>query len=361
LIELQLKGNTEIQMRASHSGCLGRIIRIFIGLVLILVLILSGGYIYQRQTTAADFEQFPAPGQRVDVGGYSLHIYCTGEGNSTVIVDAGNGDFSLGWSGIQPEVAKSTRICTYDRAGYGWSDPSPKPRTAKVMAEELHTLLVNAGVQPPYVLVAHSLGGHNVRMFADLYPDEVTGMVLVDSGHEDQLERFPPEYSQLTNQQMSYLSVMAFMARFGILRVLGNSSQGAEFAPPQVLQLPADVQPVYMAMMSHPSYFDATLAEMRSIPEINTQIRATRNLGDLPLIVLTAESTLDPAIMKLMGVPADFDTTKIQAIWLELQTELAALSTNSEHIVVEDSHHAIHLDQPQAVIDAIRKVVHELR
>ena len=345
------------QQKAKRSGCLPRLVRISLWLILIIGLFLAVGFFYQRQTTAADFEQFPEPGQRVDVGGFSLHIYCMGEGSPTVIVDAGNGDFSVGWSGVQPEVAKFARICTYDRAGYGWSDPSPKPRTAKVMAEELHTLLVNAGVQPPYVLVAHSLGGHNVRIFADLYPDEVTGMVLVDSGHEDQLERFPPEYSQLTNQQMSYLSVMAFMARFGILRTLGNSSQGAAFAPPQVLQLPAEFQPVYMAMMSHPSYFDATLAEMRSIPEINVQMRATRDLGDLPLIVLTAESTLDPAIMKLMGVPADFDTTKIQAIWLELQAELAALSTNSEHIVVEDSHHAIQLDQPQAVIDVIRKVV----
>ena len=102
---------------------------------------------------------------------------------------------------------------------------------------------------------------------------------------------------------------------------------------------------------------DATLAELRSLPEINAQVRAAGNLGDLPLIVLTAESTLDPAIMKSMGVPADFDTTRIHVILLELQAELAALSTNSEHIIVKDSHHAIQLDQPQVVIDAIRKVV----
>jgi len=229
------------------------------------------------------------------------------------------------------------------------------------MAEELHTLLANAGIQPPYVLVAHSLGGHNVRMFADLYPDEVTGMVLVDSGHEDQLERFPPEYSRLTDQQISYFSVMAFMARFGILRALGNSSGGANFAPPQVLKMPADVQPVYMAMMSHPSYFDATLAELRSLPEINEQVRATRKLGDLPLIVLTAESTLDPATLEAIGLPADFDSSQIQQIWLELQAELAALSTNSEHIVVKDSSHAIQLDQPDVVIDAIRRMIEMTR
>jgi pimeloyl-ACP methyl ester carboxylesterase len=347
--------------KPKRIGCIARVGRAFLWIIVIFALLLAAGFFYQRQTTAADFEQFPVPGQRVDVGGYSLHINCTGEGSPTIVVDAGNGDFSVGWSGIQPEVAKFAHICTYDRAGYGWSDPSPKPRTAKVMAEELHTLLANAGIESPYVLVGHSLGGYNVRMFADLYPDEVAGMVLVDAGHEDQLERFPPEYSRLNEQQASYLSVMDFMARFGILRALGNSSGGADFAPPQVLKLPAEFQSVYMAMMSHPSYFDATLAEMRALPEITDQVRATRNLGDLPLIVLTAESTLDPAALQAIGLPADFDSTKIQQIWLELQAELAALSTNSEHIIVKDSAHAIQLDQPSAVIEAIRKVVEMTR
>ena len=251
--------------KSSRSGCLARIGRIFLWLVIILALLLAAGYVYQRQTTAADFKQFPAPGQRVDVGGFSLHIYCTGEGSPTVVVDAGNGDFSVGWSGIQPEVAKSTRICTYDRAGYGWSDPSPSPRTAKVMAEELHALLVNAGIEPPYVLVGHSLGGYNVRMFADLYPDEVAGMVLVDSAHEDQLKRLPPEYVSLEASKGIILSVMQFMARFGILRMLGNASRGHGFCPAAGAQTACrPFQPTYMAMMSHPSYFDATLAELNS-------------------------------------------------------------------------------------------------
>ncbi|MEW5942052.1 MAG: alpha/beta hydrolase [Chloroflexota bacterium] len=343
--------------KPSRIGCLARIGRAVLWLIVVLALLLAAGYLYQRQTTAADFEQFPAPGQRVDVGGYSLHIYCTGEGSPTVVVDTGNGDFSLGWSGIQPEVAKFTRICAYDRAGYGWSDPSPKPRTAKVMAEELHTLLVNGEIEPPYVLVGHSLGGLNVRMFADMYPDEAAGMVLVDSAHPDQLNRFPPEYVGLNQQQTTFLSVAGFMSRFGILRLLGNTSQGQDFAPPTVLQLPADVQPVYMTMISHPTYFDATLAEIRSLPETNAQVQSLGSLGDLPLIVLTAEQSIDVAALKAMGYDAKIDLNAIQQIWLELQDELAALSTNSEHVIVKDSHHFIHLDQPSAVIDAIRRMV----
>jgi pimeloyl-ACP methyl ester carboxylesterase len=347
--------------KSSRSGCLKFLGRFVIGIVLIIALLLTAGYFYQRQTTAADFEQFPAPGQRVDVGGYSLHINCTGEGSPTVVVDAGNGDFSLGWYGIQPEVAKSTRICTYDRAGYGWSDSSPNPRTAKVMTEELHTLLVNAGIEPPYVLVGHSLGGHNVHMFASLYPDEVAGFVLVDSAHPGQFQRLPPEYISLDSQQKSYVGVMAFMARFGILRLLGNASQGQDFAPPAVQKMPKAIQPTYMAMMSHPDYFDATLAELNFLPETNAQVQALGSLGDVPLIVLTADQSMDTAALQAMGYNAQIDLAGIQQIWLELQNELAALSTNSEHIIVQGSSHTIQLDQPKAVLDAILKVVEMAR
>ncbi len=338
---------------ASRSGCLARMGRIFLWLVIILTLLLTAGYIYQRQTTSADFEQFPPAGQRVDVGGYSLHIHCTGEGSPTVVVDAGNGDFSLGWSGIQPEVAKSTRICTYDRAGYGWSDPSPKPRTAKVMAEELHALLVGAGIESPYILVGHSLGGHNVRMFADLYAGEVEGIILVDSAHPEQFERLPPVYVSLDSQQKSYVGVMAFMARFGILRLLGNASQGQDFAPPAVLKMPVEFQSMYMVMMSHPGYFTATLGELNALPETNSQVQSLGNLGAIPLIVLTAEQSIDTATLKAMGYDTQIDLEGIQQIWLELQAELAALSTNSENIIVEDSSHTIQLDKPEVVIQAI--------
>ena len=335
--------------------------RLAFWLILIIVLLLAIGYIYQRRTTAADFAQYPPPGQRVDVGGYSLHIYCMGDGiGPTVVVDAGNGDFSTGWQGIQPEVSKFARICTYDRAGYGWSDSSPHPRTATQMANELHQLLVHAKIDPPYILVGHSLGGLTVRVFASQYPDEVAGMILVDSGHEDQLERLPSEYLRLNDQQESYFSVLGFMSRFGILRLIGNSSNGANMAPPQVAKMPKDVQPLYLMMLSHPSFFDTTLAELRALPEITAQVRATGSLGDLPLIVLTADSP-DDAALQSIGLGDDFPAAELQRSFNELQTELAALSTNSTQIIVKDSTHAINLDQPDVVIKAILDMVETVR
>ena len=331
--------------------------RFALWLTLIIVLLLAIGYIYQRRTTAADFAQFPPPGLRMDVGGYSLHIYCTGNGaGPTVVVDAGAGDFSTSWQGIQPEVAKSARICTYDRAGYGWSDSSPHPRTATQMSNELHQLLINARIDPPYILVGHSLGGLTVRVYASLYPDEVAGMILVDSGHEDQLERLPPEYLRLYKQQQSYFSVMGFMSRFGILRMIGSSSKGADFAPPQVAKMPKEVQSVYLMMISHPSFFDTMLAELRALPEISAEVRATGKLGDMPLFILSAD-TPDEAALQSIGLGADFPAAQLQQTFNDMQNEFEELSTQSTHMVVKDSTHAINLDRPEAVIEAILDLV----
>jgi len=328
------------------------IARLLLSIILIVGLLLAIGYRYQNRTTAEDYIQFPAPGQRVDVGGFSLHIYCTGEGGPTIVVDTGMGDFSTGWQGIQPEVSKSVRICTYDRAGYGWSDPSPHPRTAAQMANELHQLLTNSEIEPPYILVGHSMGGLTVRMFASQYPGEIAGMILVDASHEDQLERLPPEYLSINDQQEAYFNALGFMSRFGIMRLVGESPKGESLAPPQVMKMPKDIQPLYLALMSHPSYFETSLAELRAFPETTAQVRAIGSLGDLPLTVLTADS-IDDAILRSVGQDEEFSTAQLQQSLYELQVELAELSTNSTHIIVKDSTHAIPLDKPDVVIQAI--------
>jgi pimeloyl-ACP methyl ester carboxylesterase len=198
-------------------------------------------------------------------------------------------------------------------------------------------------------------------MFAHLYPDEVAGLVLVDAGHEDQFDRLPPEYERISQQQGGTLNVMAFMARFGILRLMGSSSGGRNLAPAFIQRLPPDAQAIYLTLMSHPAYFDATLAELKALPESNEQLGSLGNLGDLPLAVLTAGNSIDAAALESIGLSADFDVSELQKTWLELQEELAALSTNSIHTIAEDSPHAIHLYYPDLVVDAIRTVVEQLR
>ncbi|TMD96717.1 MAG: alpha/beta hydrolase, partial [Chloroflexi bacterium] len=162
--------------------------------LLIVALVIAGlsltGVLYQTIASAVDASSYPAPGRLIDVGGYRLHLYCTGTGrpgSPTVILDEGQARTSLGWSKVQPGVASFTRVCSYDRAGYGWSDTGPLPRTAGRMVTELHTLLARAGVAGPYVLVGHSYGGLIMQLYTYTYPQQVAGLVLVDSVHADQL------------------------------------------------------------------------------------------------------------------------------------------------------------------------------
>ncbi|HKO19536.1 MAG TPA: alpha/beta hydrolase, partial [Acidobacteriaceae bacterium] len=146
---------------------------------------------YQRISHSLDLRENPPPGQLVDVGGYRMHIHCTGQGSPTVILDSGLADSSLSWFKVQPEIARFTRVCSYDRAGLGWSDESRYPRESKVFVEELHTLLRKAGINPPLILVGHSMGGFDVLLYADRYRDEVKGMILVDSAYPDLANRLP--------------------------------------------------------------------------------------------------------------------------------------------------------------------------
>src|SRR5215207_7597931 len=139
------------------------------------------GAIYQAIATQIDQRTYPPPGEMVDVGTHSLHINCIGQGSPTVILESGLGTMSADWANVQPEVANTTRVCAYDRAGTGWSEPGPEPRDSQQIARELHTLLGNAGIDDPYVLVGQSFGGLYVRMYASRYPKEVEGMVLVDA------------------------------------------------------------------------------------------------------------------------------------------------------------------------------------
>ena len=157
---------------------IGRTLAALVGLIVVLGLV---GAVYESAAEAADMRAYPPPGQLVDVGGYRLHINCVGTGSPTVVIDAGWGDWSAGWSRVQPEAAKTTRVCTYDRAGMGYSEPGPLPRTAEQFAKELHTLLQHAAIPGPYVLVGHSMGGAPVRVFAHTYAAEVAGVVLIES------------------------------------------------------------------------------------------------------------------------------------------------------------------------------------
>ena len=308
---------------------------IVLGLIAGLALIGSG---YEAIASDGDAKAYPAPGQLVDVGGYRLHIQCVGTGSPTVVLDAGLGGSSLDWNLVQGELGHTSRVCAYDRAGMGWSDPGPQPRTPGQIARELHTLLANAGIEGPYVLVGHSLGGKNVRMFALLYPNQVAGMVLVDARREYVDIHSSPTEAQAFQQTMATGQNLLGMARrLGLVRLLSASQWGTAAMPEKIR--------TEMALLNtaQPSR-DTTVAEAVGRAADDAQLQAASSLGDRPLIVLAAEQNM-----------------KELPNWPEAQKGLAALSTKGRLIVATGSGHYIHWEQPALVIDAVRQVVTEAR
>jgi pimeloyl-ACP methyl ester carboxylesterase len=196
--------------------------RILLALVALIVVLLVVGVLYQFLATRIAYRNYPAPGEMVSVSGHNLHIYCTGKpsGGPTVVMDAGLGGGVLDWQTVQPKVAEFARVCSYDRSGLAWSESGPKPRTSQRIVKELHALLENAGVGGPYVLVGHSFGGANVQLYASEYPEEVAGMVLVDSALDVRV--LDEDLRDATaNATPSPLTVKV-LAPLGILRLLAS-------------------------------------------------------------------------------------------------------------------------------------------
>jgi pimeloyl-ACP methyl ester carboxylesterase len=185
--------------------------RALLGLLTLLLALAATGALYQAVATAIDRRSFAPPGRMIDLGGYRMHISCTGQGSPTVVLEAGGGVSSGVWAWIQPEIARQTRVCTYDRAGIGWSEQGPHPRDAGSIAQELHTLLQRAGESEPFVLAGHSLGGQYALMFAERYPEEIAGLVLIDALHADTNYR-TPQAQALYRQQQQQISIFVILS-----------------------------------------------------------------------------------------------------------------------------------------------------
>jgi pimeloyl-ACP methyl ester carboxylesterase len=232
------------------------------GIGVLLVLLIGLTWLLGSRAKARLAAKYPPPGQIVDVGGYRLHINCQGSpmpGSPTVVMEGGNAESCLTWAAVQPEVARFARVCTYDRAGLGWSERSPKPRTASNITEELHTLLAKAGVEPPYVLVGHSIGGMFVRYYAHRYPDQVAGMVLVDAAHEEQYLRFPESMRRLQQQSLTMMvwvmRLLKMLNSIGLLALLPDQAGSAWSTP-----IPKQVREAYLGIVfSGTKSFEACL------------------------------------------------------------------------------------------------------
>lgn len=322
---------------ASRWGPLGR--RVALMLLVLFLILIACGFLYENISEARDRRFNPMEGKLIDVGGRKMHISCTGDGGPTVILDSGLGDSYLSWHKVQPEIAKFARVCSYDRAGLGYSESSSRPRTSRIIAEELHELLQAVGVAPPYVIVGHSMGGYNVRLFTSMYPKEIAGMVLVDASHPDQESRFPAELKNMEGSWQRETQFITYTMPFGVPRLLALCDQ----------------DPIYRAADCNAHTARERLAEIRAFPESAVQAASTGPFGDLPLAVLSH----DPDKLS-NDLPPDL-AQSVNQVWEKMQEDLAHLSTRGTHTVAKNSGHYIQIDRPDVVIDAIRNIVEQTR
>lgn len=309
-----------------------------------------------------DRKRFPPPGDWVDVGGFRLHFLLQGEGEPTVIFDSALAGSALSWSLVQPAIAGFARTLSYDRAGLGWSDPGPAPRTAQQAARELAALLDALALPGPFVLVGHSFGGLTARAFTALYPEKVAGLVLVDAVSL-------PEWLAMTEERRQRLAAGirlsrrgALLARWGVARLVAimatspfwklaragvTAVSGGKLKNKQegmlgpVSRLPEQFRPALKLMWTQPRFYQAMAGQLEHLPESVAAVHAAGGYGDRPLVVLSAANP--------------------SPTWQQEQRQVAQLSSRGRYRFVPDCGHWIPLDQPQAVIDAVREVLDELR
>jgi pimeloyl-ACP methyl ester carboxylesterase len=329
--------------------------RVLIGVVLLLVCAVLTGAAYQAIANWRDARRFPQEGRSIALGaefsGVSLNLNCVGEGTPTVVLDSGLGVPAAGWDLVMPDVAKFARVCSYDRAGYGWSSAGPMPRTSEQIVKELHALLASSGEKGPYVLVGHSFGGFNVRVYADKYPADVTGLVLVDTSHENQNQMMPPSLKKLTNDQIAQLDgqrrLMPILIFFGIARLTGNDGGDSK--------LSKEFRDKMNYLQLQTKFIDAAFSEIKSFAESAEEVRRSGNLGDRPLVVLTAGKDLDAKDLP-KGVSVE-EMREFRKTWVnDLQVRQVKLSTRGKQVVVPDSTHMIPMERPDTVVTAIREV-----
>ncbi len=291
------------------------------------IAVLAFSLILASSAQAQNGSKLPvAPGQLIDVGTHKLHIYCKGEGRPSIIIDAGLGSVAMEWGHVQDLLSRQVKTCIYDRAGYGWSGAGPLPRTSERIASELKVLLARAGIPAPYVLMGHSFGGYNMQVYASHNPSRVAGLVLVDSSHPEQVQRFEADPINLKTAPRRRTGVVRYS-----LPVLPDN-------------VPAEMEDLLFRLLVQMKARKALGDEMLDFRTSAAQVLAAGALPDVPMLILTRG---------IRVYPHDRRGDLMEALWSELQKELAARTEHSAHLIASNSKHHIHLDQPALLTDSI--------
>ncbi len=322
----------------------------------ILLALVAAGFLYEKLGEHQDLRRFPPPGRIVDIGGLSLHMYELGDRGPSIVFESGIAATSISWRLVQPRVSEFARTISYDRAGLGYSDAIPGPRTLAGMSEQLHTLLSHSGLPAPYILVGHSFGGMLIRQFAALYPREVAGLVLVDALWPGEWHPITPPNRKMLGRGMTLSRRGAMLARAGVVRFcLTLVQNGSRFVPQlvaratsgsgasvvdrlagEIAKLPRDLWPLVASHWSNPKSFEAMAQHFECLPASAREMSEAAGLEAIPVIVITAANS--------------------PGARFALETRL---SDNRRDILAARSGHWVMLDEPELVVEAVRSITNQ--
>jgi pimeloyl-ACP methyl ester carboxylesterase len=319
-----------------------------LSIVILVALAIAGYTAFNAIAVRSFWSRNPAPGKLVDVDGYRMHIDCAGSGSPTLILEAGGENDSTIWNGVQPALSKTTRVCSYDRAGFGWSDTRPNPRDADHIAAELHRLLLRAGIVGPIVLMGHSIGGIYIRDYVIHYPDDVAGLVFVDSSTPFQdrnpaLIRAAQAGGHTSFAPPAWLFNVALIV--GVPRLLGMCTGGP--GPDATLKKlrAEDICRLRTAAFSEVEDFDLS----------SQQTVSSRSFGTLPILIVSR----DPA-KQVPAKPSQAELDRRDA-WGQMQDDMKNLSTRSRRIIAKNSSHSVVLDRPDLIEKEVPVFIEQIR
>lgn len=321
-----------------------KLLRVSLGFLAVLLLLIGLGFGYEWIADKRAASAYPPPGKLVDVGGHRLHLQIQGNGSPVIVMEAGSGETSLSWRNIPAELSKYATVVSYDRAGYAWSEPAASERTGDNVVNELRTALRAEGLTGPYLLVGHSLGGLYTRLYAEKYPDEVAGLVLIDARPEDDERLTRPILEQEGYQGNPQSGLLSLLKSSGAMRIFKDFMlEGL---------VPEEDRERFVNVIAKRSYFEAKEEEAALIGSTEDAVRG-QDLGSLPVTVIAR------------GLPQDYAQAglseqagrKLEQIWQEGQRNMLKLSQRSRWVVAKQSGHMIIHDEPELVVDEVLRLL----
>ncbi|MGA7297136.1 MAG: alpha/beta hydrolase [Rhodanobacteraceae bacterium] len=323
-----------------------------VGLIGLIMVIAASGATYNMLALRHLRNSYPPPGKFYTVEGHRMHVSCTGSGSPAVVLESGLAEGFLVWGKVQPALSRVTRVCSYDRAGLGWSESVPGPRDSRHIADQLHALLSQAHIDGPLVLVGHSAGGLYIRAYATRFTNDVVGMVFVDASTPGQENKLPASVAALDQHGTFQIAVFQTMIALGIPRILGQCE-----TPPPGFEATANL---WRANACAPAYVTAFRRESDALPQSMAQAARTSSYGNLPIMVVSQ----DPNLPRPRQLPATVSASDWQLGITShdaMQQDLLHLSIRSRRIIAKGSRHYIHFDRPQLLVREVSTFIQHIR